>query len=171
MAHLKPTINFETNGHVVVLPVHFNHFSHSHRFIIQKHYQKQKEQKVAATMAAMAALQSSMVGLSLSSNSFLGQRLSPITLPSLLPVRTFLSTHHSFPNYLFLFYNSSFNFDHSTCFLSPNTQIGLLLFSRRACSLLESKLLEINNSSFSLFFCPYFFRFFPVNVLVLLEFV
>ena len=36
-------------------------------------------------MAAMAALQSSMVGLSLSSNSFLGQRLSPITLPSLLP--------------------------------------------------------------------------------------
>jgi len=123
-------------------------------------------------MAAMAALQSSMVGLSLSSNSFLGQRLSPITLPSLLPVRTFLSTHHSFPNYLFLFYNSSFNFDHSTCFLSPNTQIGLLLFSRCACSLLESKLLEINNSSFSLFFLSlFFFCFFPVNVLVLLEFV
>ncbi|RZB76996.1 50S ribosomal protein L24, chloroplastic isoform B [Glycine soja] len=36
-------------------------------------------------MAAMAALQSSMAGLSLSSNSFLGQLLPPITLPSLLP--------------------------------------------------------------------------------------
>ncbi|RDX86392.1 50S ribosomal protein L24, chloroplastic [Mucuna pruriens] len=36
-------------------------------------------------MAAMAALQSSMTSLSLSSNSFLGQRLSPTTLPSLLP--------------------------------------------------------------------------------------
>ncbi|KAK7401889.1 hypothetical protein VNO78_13734 [Psophocarpus tetragonolobus] len=50
-----------------------------------KHYQKQKGEEVAATMAAMAALQSSMTALSLSSNSFLGQRLSPITLPSLLP--------------------------------------------------------------------------------------
>ncbi|XP_047150113.1 50S ribosomal protein L24, chloroplastic [Vigna umbellata] len=36
-------------------------------------------------MAAMGALQSSMTGLSLSSNSFLGQRFSPITFPSLLP--------------------------------------------------------------------------------------
>uniref|UniRef100_A0A0R0H8N9 KOW domain-containing protein n=1 Tax=Glycine max TaxID=3847 RepID=A0A0R0H8N9_SOYBN len=36
-------------------------------------------------MAAMAALQSSMAGLSLSSKSFLGQLLPPITLPSLLP--------------------------------------------------------------------------------------
>jgi hypothetical protein len=34
-------------------------------------------------MAAMAALQSSMTSLSLSSNSFLGQRLSP---PTLYPV-------------------------------------------------------------------------------------
>ncbi|KAG4986986.1 hypothetical protein JHK86_034677 [Glycine max] len=33
----------------------------------------------------MAALQSSMAGLSLSSKSFLGQLLPPITLPSLLP--------------------------------------------------------------------------------------
>ncbi|XP_027341612.1 50S ribosomal protein L24, chloroplastic [Abrus precatorius] len=36
-------------------------------------------------MAAMAALQSSMTSLSLSSNSFLGQRLSPITLCPVLP--------------------------------------------------------------------------------------
>lgn len=40
---------------------------------------KKKHQK----MAAMAALQSSMTSLSLSSNSFLGQRLSP---PTLYPV-------------------------------------------------------------------------------------
>ncbi|XP_020235277.1 50S ribosomal protein L24, chloroplastic [Cajanus cajan] len=36
-------------------------------------------------MAAMAALQSSMTALSLSSNSFLGQRFSPATLCPLLP--------------------------------------------------------------------------------------
>jgi len=98
---------YETNGHVVVSLVHFSLSPPlSILLILASFYPKpllseQKEEEVAATMAAIAALQTSMTGLSLSSNSFLGQRFSPITFPSLLPVCTFLSTHHSFPNFFF----------------------------------------------------------------------
>lgn len=44
------------------------------------HSESHRVEAAASKMATMAALQSSMTSLSLSSNSFLGQRLSPSTL-------------------------------------------------------------------------------------------
>lgn len=52
-----------------------------------------REQEAAAKMAAMAALQSSMTSLSISSNSFFGQRLS---FPSLSPVTVSYFSQNSF---------------------------------------------------------------------------
>jgi len=76
--------------------------------IIQNHYQKQKQiEEVTATMVAMAmaSLQSSMTSLSLSSNSFFGQPLSPITLSPLLPVLHSLTLSPFISQICFFFLN------------------------------------------------------------------
>ena len=80
------------------------------------HSESHRIEKEATKMAAMAALQSSMTSLSLSSNSFLGQRLSPPTLYA-VPVPYPISPLSIFSNFLCSFWFFFFFFFSNYCSL------------------------------------------------------
>ena len=126
------TIHFQTNPLHDTASVLFVISLCSRLRVIPYRHWKQKQEltasKEAGKMAAVAALQSSMTCLSLSSNSFLGQRFSPITLCP-VPVCYCISSE-TFPKFdspqFSLLFRWKFNFVLKIVFFSSFFGDGIL---------------------------------------------